>query len=484
MRPQLLKSFIVVIAFWFVATAVYWSFQQPDEKLQTAARVKELLPFVPFDTTPSDGWLANLLGGLAADKNVLLYWTLPLLAVVALACALGAGGMWLVAHRKSDERKARETGSGAYRGVTVSLGVLPTPHSLPRDDLDLSAEDNELLARMTDKELRLLTDVLGTLSAHPDAYPGEGVTVSLLEHGLNMAGKALHSKRNPGLCAIAAAAHELGKITSFKKEKDGSWSQVKNHDRESARILGTLDAWAALPSPDKHAVMMAVKFKNNPRNIPDVNGDAAISRFARDLLYSADDAKDEALTEQKQKVLEEAAASLPDLIYETFIKALPSLSFQNRGLPKGVAAVAWKFGNRVYLLEIKLRETVMAKLPAEVRAALTPNPKERPRVQPFSAELLKALDARGWLVKKANETRLEAKDALWNIRAGKLDFKGVIIIDVPEQYVPQLPASDSMYEVAVTGPLFASAASAAAMGMSKNDLLGSVLKPSTTDKAV
>ncbi len=140
--------------------------------------MKELLPFVPFDATPSSGWLANLLGGLAADKNVLLYWTLPLLAVVAVSCALGAGGMWLMARRKSDERKARETGTGAYRGVTVSLGVLPTPHSLPRDELDLSAEDNELLARMTDKELRLLTDILGTLSAHPEAYPGEGVTVS------------------------------------------------------------------------------------------------------------------------------------------------------------------------------------------------------------------------------------------------------------------------------------------------------------------
>jgi hypothetical protein len=474
MRPKLLQSFIVVLLFWFFGTTLWWSFQQPKVNLEALAALKAMMPFLPFEV-PKE---ASILTSIIVQSKVLLYWSLPMLLGTAISAGIGYGLRWLKAHKKSDERIARETGSGDYRGVTLTVGELPTPKALPKDDIELCADDDESLARMTERELKLLSEILGTMSAHPDAFAGEGISCSLLEHSLNIASRALASPRYPGLSALVAAGHELGKITAFRKTPAGEWEQFKNPDKEASKIIGLMESWYALPSQDRNAVQMAIKFYSSPKTLPEIESDSVAYRMARELLTVADDKQAEVVQEERQKTLEKSAGALPDVIFDSFMKALPQLSFQNRGLPKGVAAVAWKVGSRVYLLEIKLRETVMVKIPADVRGALVPNPKERVKVQPFTLELLKALDAQGWLVKKLNDVKLETKDALWNIKAGKLDFKGVIIIDVPAEYMAQLPADDSMYEVSVTGSLFSNGAG---MAMSKNDLLGCVLKPASQD---
>lgn len=482
MRPKLLKSFVVVLTFWMLATTLYWSLQRPEVNLDALRALKALMPFLSLQVPQGS---ASILESLGVQLTVLGYWTLPMLVLAALSALVGYGLVWKRARLTSHERSAREKGSGNFRGVTLTLGELPTPAVLPRDEIDLGADDDEALGRLTERERRLLCDILGTISAAPDAYSGPGITVPLLEHTLNLTAKALQHRRYPGLSALVAAAHELGKLTAYKPVKNekgefsGEWTSVKNHDREAARILGSLDSWNALPLLDRSAVMMAVKFHSTPRTIPDLNGDPNVYRLARELLTVADDVQTEAVTEEKQKTLEKT--ELPDVIFESFAKALPSLSFQSRGLPKGVQAVAWKIGSRVYMLEIKLRETVMAKMPADVRGALAPNAKDKQRLQPFTLELLKALETRGWLVRQVGEHKVDVKEALWNVKAGKLDFKGVIVVDVPKEFLGQLPSDDSMYEVSVTGPLFTGgghsggertgAGAAAAMGLSKNDLL-------------
>lgn len=468
MRPKLLQSFLVVFLFWAVATTTYWSLQRPEVNLQALAAVAQLFPFLDIEVPAQ----ASILQSLYVQRDVLLYWSAP---VALAALVLGVLGALVVegrALRFDRQRTERETGTGEFRGVTLTLGVLPLPVRLPADELDLSASDNPHFQALSEEHKRVLTDILGVLSAHPSAYAGEGVGVPLLEHSLNVVAKALQSKRNPGLCAIVAAAHEMGKIKAYAQSADGSWRRTKPHDREAALALTRLDSWYELPNTDKMATFLAVKFHSCPRNLPDLEGDPHIYRLARDLLTAADGVQAEAVQEEKQKTLEKT--ELPDVLFEAFVTGLPMLSFQSRGLPKGVQAVAWKVGARVYMLEIKLRETIMAKLPAEVKGALSPTGRDRPRMQPFTVELLKALDQRSWLVKKVDDIRLEARDALWNIKAGKLEFKGVIVIDVPKEFLAQLPHDDSMYEVSVTGALFASAAQ---MSVSREDLLSNVLRP-------
>lgn len=478
MRPTLLKSFIVVILFWFFATTMWWSLQNPEVNLKALMALKQMMPFLPI-TVPAE---ASILNSIVVQTKVIGYWTIPMLTGTVISGLIGYGAMWFKARGSHHERLDREKGKGEYRGVTLTVGDLPMPQALPKEDIDLGADNSEELSRLTEKELKLLTDVIGTLVAHPNAYPGEGITTDLVEHAISLVETALQNPRYPGLSAIVAAAHELGKITAYTK-KDGEWVSTKNHDKEAARILGYMNSWYDMPYQEKNAIMMAVKYKSNPRYLPEIDSDPKIYRLAKELLTVHDDTQQTVVVEQKQKTLEKNAGELPDVIFESFLKAIPQLSFQNRGLPKGVAAVAWKVKNRVYMIEIKLRETVMAKLPADVRGALTPSGKDRSaKLQPFTVELLKSLESRGWLVKKIGEQSVEAKEALWNIKAGKLDFKGIIVVDIPEEFIDQLPRDDSMYEITVTGPLFNNGGGGAS-AISREDLLSSVLKPSAPKPA-
>ncbi|MDO8416277.1 MAG: hypothetical protein Q7S87_08720 [Agitococcus sp.] len=472
MRPKLLKSFTIVILFWLFATSMYWSFQKPEINLAALVKLKGLFPFLPV-TVPTE---ARILGSLAVQRDVFLYWSIPVLIIAVVSGIAGFVFVWMLALKSDKSRTARETGSGNFRGVTITLGALPVPDVLPKDDIDLGSDDNEALNRVTERERRLLCDILGTISAQPKAYAGPGITIPLLDHTLNLVTKALSHRKYPGVSAIVAAANELGNLTAYQLKDKGDWVSTKSHTKESARILASLDSWSALPLQDRGAVMLAVKYYTTPRLIPELDGDPQTYRYARELLAVADDAQMEVVTEEKQRTLEKT--ELPDVLFDAFLRALPQLSFQSRGLPKGVQAVAWKIGSRVYLLEIKLRETVMAKLPQDVRGALSPTQKDKQqKLQPFTHELLKALEVHGWLVRKIDAIKLDAKEALWNVKAGKLEFKGVIIIDVPPEYLSQLPTEDSMYEVAVTGSLFTPGGSGVGTPMSKTDLVGLVLNP-------
>lgn len=468
MRPKLLKSFITVALFWFVATTLYWSFADPRKNWEALANLAHAFPFLHLSVPTT----STVVGALGMQATVIKYWTLPVLALTVLSCLIGWGTVWALSHRKFQDRAKREKGSGDFRGMTVTLGALPVPQGLPREDVDLSSADDESLARLTEKEKQLLSEVFGIAMAHPDSFSGEGNGASLLTHMVNVASKALERQRYPGLSAIVAAAHELGKITAWQKGENGEWEEVKSQDREAAKMLTSLDSWWALDKESRLGLMLAVKYHSNPRNLPDVDGEHRIYRLARDLLDNASEAQVEAVVEEKQKTLEKH--ELPDVLFDAFIRALPTLSFQSFGMPKNVPAVAWKQGNRVYMLEIKLRETVMARLSQEVRGALTTSGKDRSKLAPFTLELLKSLASKGWLVREIGQMKLDTKEALWNIKAGKLEFKGVIVIEVPPEHLEMLPGADSAYAVTVLGPLFQQPGS---VTISKSDLLGDVLRP-------
>jgi hypothetical protein len=289
---------------------------------------------------------------------------------------------------------------------------------------------------------------------------------------LNVASKALERQRNPGLSAIVAAGHELGKITAWAKNEENQWVLLKNQDREASKHLTALDSWWDMDKESRLALLLAVKYHSNVRQMPDVDGEHRIYRLARDLLDNASEAQASAVVEEKQKTLEKH--ELPDVLFEAFLRALPTLSFQSFGMPKNVPAIAWKVGSRVYMLEIKLRETVMGHLSQEVRGALIPSSKDKSKVAPFTLELLKALQAKGWLVQEVGKMRLDTKEALWIIQAGKLEFKGVIIIDVPLEHQDMLPPADSAYAVAVSGPLYSQPG---AVVVSRNEVMGDMLRP-------
>lgn len=448
MRSKLLKSFIYVFSFWWMLFAIWWSLTDPQVNHEALIRVHRLLPFMPV-TLPEGS--VNVLHAWGIQKQVLMYWSVPFIVASALMAAGGAGAMWYFTWTEHKARIAREAPRGKFRGASMTMGPLPMPKATPREVLDLGAADSEAFACMSEGEKALLVDIIGIISAHPNAFSGSGIGVSLLEHTVRVVEEALSSKNRPGLSAIVAAAHETGKITAFRKEPDGEWVRIKNPDREAARHLATLDTWWNLPSDTRLAILFAVKYKSAPALLPEIDENPHIHKLAKDLLYRAAESTGKVAAVAKERVL--AKQELPAVALKGFLDALPTLPFQD-GLPKGVKAVGWKVGTRIYLLEMHLRTTVMAKLDPDIRGALEGAYAGRDSLAKFTQELLKAFDSKGWLVKEHLKTKLEAKDALWIVQAGKYEFKGVIILDLPKDYLEVLPSKDSLYELSIKGPLF------------------------------
>lgn len=463
MRSKLLKSFIYVFGFWWTLFAIWWGLTDPQINHEALIRVHKLLPFMPVELPEGS---VNVLHAWGIQKQVLMYWSVPLIVATALMAAGGAGAMWYFTWTEHKARIAREAPRGKFRGASMTMGPLPMPKATPREALDLGAADSEAFACMSEGEKALLVDIIGIISAHPNAYSGSGIGVSLLEHTVRVVEEALSGKNRPGLSAIVAAAHETGKITAFRKESDGEWLRIKNPDREAARHLATLDTWWNLPNDTRLAILFAVKYKSAPALLPEIDENPHIHKLAKDLLYRAAESTGKVAAVAKERVL--AKQELPAVALKGFLDALPTLPFQD-GLPKGVKAVGWKVGTRIFLLEMHLRTTVMAKLDPDIRGALEGAYAGRDSLAKFTQELLKAFDSKGWLVKEHLKTKLEAKDALWIVQAGKFEFKGVIILDLPKDYLEVLPSKDSLYELSIKGPLFPPPVN---QNMTVNDLAG------------
>jgi hypothetical protein len=591
MKQSLLKSLIVILLFWGVVTTVYWSVQQPSVNYAALAAVKHMFPFLPFSLPAS----ATITGSLAVQLKVFLYWSLPILALTAISFIVGYLLIWKSSRKEMAARERREAKSDVYRGISSSRGNLPVLAELPRDEIELSS-DEAALENVTTEERELLSQILGTASAAEGAYsPYKGD--SLLEAMLKAAEVGLSSKKTPGLCAIAATAPMLGNIVAYEKKANGEFSRTKNVSVESTRIMAAMPAWYAMQEPLKSATLLAVRFRDNPREMPSIGASPQAYKLAWEAIAALNLAVkavepapsapsvsvptqapsvnlekpsagspsspekparresdlprqatahvppppapvkqpsllDEVLAPANLTSLKEkeadvslssqgSASSLappeehpsfgdsasvfeeppvapatpvepteairPKLSWDDepdaptisleglFLRYLPTMSFQTRGQPKGVAAVAWKVKNRVYMVEGRLRELLETKLTPELKAEVRAF-KEKTRTRPLIAMLLKELDAKGWLVKSADGVSiLPAAEALWTIKAGKLEFKGVIAIDVPEDYLEQLPPGDSMYEISVVGPLFYQNTAGMEV-MSRASLMSSVLK--------
>ncbi|NYS61925.1 hypothetical protein [Vreelandella salicampi] len=125
-------------------------------------------------------------------------------------------------------------------------------------------------------------------------------------------------------------------------------------------------------------------------------------------------------------------------------------------------------GDRLYLSEPMIREAALTKLGQGVAEALGGGYRAPGKTGQFTQILLKALHDRGWLVTEAegvpegSETSktwtLPADQALWRVRSGIIEFRGMIAVELPEEHHGLYPR-ETAYEVTVIGPLRTSAGS-------------------------
>ena len=477
MRTRLLGSFLFVLVFWWLVLGFWWFTAPPQEALHRLTSAAALLLWsshLPaLKPTVFDFW--------RIQADTVDVWTGPLLLVGLLVALFGAGAVWAVARRLNRHRGDRIKASDTYRGVSITLGVLPAPAVAERAEVEFSASSKELrslLDQLPPGEFGLLQALLEILAAS-GIDPVEPV-LEKLERALTLP--------NPGLASIIEVACAIGETP-----------------REHARLISSLPAWWDLPCERRYAMILAVKFRGQDLKwVPEATGLPEASKLARELLVALDEtpstsewrrkgpfylidgdaqeplpateatiekpapmpanapareARPSAATAATPPAPIEAEQSAPPKkpvgLLDIFCRELPHLPLRIRGMSttKKVVPLGWKKKGRLYLIEKSLIETLWHKLPEALKEQFNEAP-AGPR-SPVTRALLEVLHLEGWLVTKHELDELSPTDALWVVKAGKLDFKGVIILSkLPDSLMDQLPSEDSPFDMTILRPLF------------------------------
>lgn len=162
----------------------------------------------------------------------------------------------------------------------------------------------------------------------------------------------------------------------------------------------------------------------------------------------------------KPMSLNEGALSVPDQalhqrVLAAIQVALPQMRLQREHLPNHILPVsAWLHGKQLHVLAVKLRDKVLQQLSLEDQAVVARMRRAGAPVSGLTLVMLDALDGAGWLVRQVGATTLAPTEALWNICVGKLNYKGVLVLELPDATDREDAGTTAVVPV-VTGPLFA-----------------------------
>lgn len=356
-------------------------------------------------------------------------------------------------------RNRRKISRGDFRGLSASISRMPTPAQTPRTE-GLVIRGVKFANK---RHKALFQAIMGYLKTHEHDYCGEGHEKGLFAHTMGVLEAVLEidrAERDP-LLLLAAAAHDIGKASSYV-QRDGKWVRVRYHDKESARIMASFPEWWALPDPERSILLYAVKHEHSPNLLPiAIPGlsQADIQRLGR-LVEQLREVDGNATRQEKEDVRENL--SVEDVVIEAFLDSVANAPFQKRGLAKGIQAVGWRDGDRLYILERAMREFAMARLSALHAAVLGGSYRDKGEVADFTKELLAALEARGWLITEheirpsegaATEScTLPTRDMLWRVQSGTHTFNGVYIVELPKEHRHIYP-KQTLYELTVLGTL-------------------------------
>jgi hypothetical protein len=485
MRTRLLGSFLFVLAFWWLVMGFWWATAPPQEALQRLTSAAALLPWArhlpPLKPTVFDFW--------RIQRDTALLWTGPLTLIWFSLASVSVAIVWAVAHLSHQRRVARLSPSAAYRGVGITMGALPAPAQRERAEVSLDAagkEIDDLVSKIEPLERALLEDLLAILAA--GGLERTGPTLERIERALGLP--------EPGLAGIVEVACDLGESAALR-----------------ARALSSLPSWWSLPPVRRYGVLLAVKHRGEALKwVPQMTGLPDASKLARELLFALDGSEagesawkkkgpfylieggaagecvprvsgdegepagsaqqavprvsgdegsgDEGRIsgeegEKPAAAPEPAAPKKPAGLLDIFCRELPNLPLRLAGVAasKKVVPMGWKKKGRLYLIERALAETLWHKLPQALKDEFQEAPAGAR--SPLTRALLEVLHLEGWLVTNNGLDELAATDALWVVRAGKIDFKGVIVLSkLPEQLMDQLPTEDSPFDMTILRPLF------------------------------
>ena len=445
-RSTLLRSVIALTIFYSLAAATAFYFMGPetlqewlagagfwvegDEEINPANAASAATEVVLARLRVVWPWLA---GGMAAGSVIVLLIV----------------GMGLITRRQ------RAKSRGEFRGMDLSITYMPYP-----DPINFKPVKAQLSGNVPAHHMPLINQLLGYLQAHPDAFCGDGHSTTLLEHHLGVIDEAFEYEGADPLLPLAAAAHDIGKTVSHAKQ-DGQWVRLSYHDKQSGRLLAKFPAWWELPEDERAILLLAVKYEHSPNLMPVAFPGLSSKgvRRAVTLLQQLREIDGLATRGEKRKVLENL--NVQELAIETFLRVVPQVPYQVKGLAKRVKAAGFRVGERLYLSEHHVRETALSKLDDDVAAAFGGDFRAPGKSGEFTQVLLAALADRGWLITEiegvpegseaAKTWTLPSDQALWRVRSGIIEFRGMIAVELPVEHQGLYPR-ETAYEVTVLGP--------------------------------
>jgi len=402
----------------FIMTIFHWSWLSVAFYFLDVFHIKGKLQEFGFDSTSLNNF--TLLSG---QLEITKLWVAYALPWVILSIVTGFSLAWLVAVLFDKKRDNRIKGKGEYRGLTVTIGNLPKPFPLKINKVDIKLPLNDF----PEEHNALLIDIISLIHSNPvPAGIGHG-DLTLFDHTLNVINKAIEiNKISPNaLCAIAA--HDMGKLSTFK-HVDGEWIVEGKHDEVGASLMAKFDSWWNLSDEDRTVIYQAVKYSHKPEKVP------SIISYREQICACIEDIRhvDHNVTGiEKEEVVEEIESDNSLLHYfKMFLQETP---LRTSNTPNGQKAGGWIKHGHCFILESYFKDTYLAENHPHVLAAYNELGK-KVRFSRITKELLKELNAEGMLAKKWNDEKIsKTTEALWVIKCNKIQFIKVIIVPITEE---------------------------------------------------
>lgn len=230
------------------------------------------------------------------------------------------------------------------------------------------------------------------------------------------------------LIPLIALVHDLGKIHTFEREEDGSFSDTgQDHDFWSNVLLGRIPEFWELPRLDRDSLSFAVSTYHRPRKFSRATPPMGMEDRAftlQHLLIQADRraglqaAKEIEAASFKAREEDSAPGAVSNAAQAGIWKAFCALLNEpgRVAVSNGPRRIGFKYvldgSPAIFLHGMDLQKQLWTHLPMEERAALGASFQN---TRPLLLKLLGTLDAEGILIRSHDGVTLAAEDAIWRL---------------------------------------------------------------------
>lgn len=443
MKKRLLGSIIFIFCFWWIVLYVTWlvsigGFNDVyhqlfvENKLPDFMYVFELIKISFFD------------------------WGIPIFLIAILSSFFTVSSVFAFYIFKNYKFYKKNVVTDSWSGININIGELPKPSWMPekiiRSPIVTEYVNSKLLVlneeqKVTENHKELLLDVLSYIfQTKETSFVGYGHGNNLYEHTLNVLNVCWTKNCDP-LIPITAAAHDAGKIISWKINSDtNNWQRVGMHDDYGALLISTFPSFQKLDEEEKYVLKIAIGFGHKEKKIPLMSEE----RFRRvDNIFAVVNKNDRIQTAiEKKKVLDKKES--PEMITEAFVEAVKASPFNTPKTRRGQNAICFRKGEIIYLLEPGFRDLFLSMLPPDIAAAYGGGYRRVGNISPPTVALINHMKNIGWLVEEGNGMKSEC--GLWSVKVGNKIFNGVLALKLPMEIIEHLP-DETGYEIRLNCPL-------------------------------